>query len=86
MREILCWVVFAYIVAIAVRMVLSWFPASDGLAADAERVLRRVTEPVLAPLRRAIPPVGSLDLTPLIVLLFLQIVVMNVILGCAGPI
>lgn len=86
MREILCWVVFAYILAIVVRMVLSWFPNNRGLAGDAERWLRNVTEPVLGPLRRAIPPVGSLDLSPLILLLFLQIIVMQVILGCTGPI
>ena len=86
MREILCWLVFAYILAIVVRMVLSWFPSSGGLATDAERWLRTVTEPLLGPLRRAIPPVGALDLSPLILLLFLQIVVMRLILGCAGPI
>jgi YggT family protein len=86
MREVLCWLVFAYILAIVVRMVLSWFPSSGGLATDAERLLRRVTEPALGPLRRAIPPVGALDLSPLILLLFLQIVVMRIVLGCAGPI
>lgn len=85
MREILCWLVFAYILAIVVRMVLSWFPASDGFVADIERLLGRFTEPVLGPLRRAIPPLGALDLSPLILLLFLQIVVMQIILGCAGP-
>jgi hypothetical protein len=42
MREILCWLVFAYILAIVVRMVLSWFPSSGGLASDAERWLRTV--------------------------------------------
>jgi YggT family protein len=86
MREVLCWVVFAYILAIVMRMVLSWFPSSGGLATDADRWLRRVTEPALGPLRRAIPPVGALDLSPLILLLFLQIVVMRIILGCSGPI
>jgi YggT family protein len=85
MREALCWVVFAYIIAIVLRMVLSWFPSSDGVFADLERLLRRATEPALGPLRRAIPPVGSLDLSPLILLLFLQIVVLQIILGCTGP-
>lgn len=85
MRELLCWLVFAYILAIVIRMVLSWFPSSGGLASDLERWLRSVTEPVLGPLRRTIPPVGALDLSPLILLLFLQIVVMRIILGCAGP-
>ena len=85
MREILCWVVFAYILALVIRMVLSWFPNSDGFVGDVERWLVRVTEPALAPLRRTIPPLGALDLSPLILLLFLQIVVMQIILGCSGP-
>jgi len=84
-REILCWLVFAYIIAIVLRMVFSWFPVSDGIVADLDRFLRRVTEPVLGPLRRTIPPLGALDLSPIILLLFLQIVVMQIILGCSGP-
>ncbi len=31
------------------------------------RVIYAVTEPVLAPVRRALPPVGGLDLSPLVV-------------------
>ena len=31
-----------------------------------------MTEPLLRPARRAIPPIGGLDLSPLIVLLALQ--------------
>jgi len=41
-----------------------------------------VTEPLLAPLRRIIPPIGGLDLSPLVLLLGLQIVVSGIILQC----
>ncbi len=37
------------------------------------RFLIRITEPVLAPLRRYIPPVGGLDFSPMIALILIQI-------------
>ncbi|HEX9258192.1 MAG TPA: YggT family protein [Acidimicrobiales bacterium] len=83
MRELLCKLVWLYVAVIVVRMVLSWFPLQPGgLMAKLQRVLIAVTDPVLAPLRRIIPPVGGLDLSPLVALLFLQIVVAGLILRC----
>ncbi|MBD0370248.1 MAG: YggT family protein, partial [Pyrinomonadaceae bacterium] len=35
--------------------------------------LVRVTEPVLAPFRRLIPPVGMFDISPIIVLILLRL-------------
>jgi YggT family protein len=84
MIEVLCLASSAFVIALLVRMVLSWFPSSGGLLDDIQRVLMRVTEPVLAPVRRVLPPLGGLDLSPLVVLLVVQIVVMGV-LGCRGP-
>lgn len=83
--QILCLAVWLYVVAILLRMILSWFPPSDGVVGDANRYLWRITEPVLGPVRRALPPLGGLDLSPLVVLLVLQIVVLDLILGCRGP-
>ena len=47
------------------RAVLSWFPptSSSGGLATINRLLMDLTEPVLAPLRRIIPPVGMFDLS-----------------------
>jgi YggT family protein len=65
--------VLAYILAIVLVIVLSWFPlAGDGPAERAFVFLRRITDPVLAPVRRLVPPVGGvLDLSPTIVLFVL---------------
>jgi uncharacterized protein YggT (Ycf19 family) len=41
-----------------------------------------LTDPVLLPVRRALPLAGPLDLSPLVVLLFLQYVVQGMLLGC----
>jgi YggT family protein len=82
--EILCLAVWGYVIAIILRMVLSWFPPSDGIVGDAHRVLWRITEPVLGPVRRVLPPLGGLDLSPLVVILVLQIVVLDLILRCGN--
>lgn len=86
MRELLCFAASLYVLAILGRVVLSWFPASRGGVVDnLGRVLARITDPVLVPVRRVLPPLGPLDMSPFVVLLFLQIVVINLILGCRGP-
>jgi len=60
-----------YTLAIIARALLSWIRISyyHPLA----RLLIRITEPVLAPLRRYIPPVGGMDFTPLVALIILWI-------------
>lgn len=60
-------------------MVISWFPLQPGTTlAGLARVLTTVTDPVLAPIRRVVPPVHlaglALDLSPLVVLLGLAVV------------
>ena len=58
--------------AILVRVVLSWFRVSPDNRFV--QILHQVTEPVLAPFRRLIPPVGMMDITPIVALLVLQVV------------
>lgn len=57
--------------AIFARALLSWIP---NLRPDhpAVRFLMDITEPVLAPLRRVIPSVGMMDLSPLIAMILLS--------------
>ncbi len=58
--------------AILARALLSWVRVSPYH--PAVEFLYRITEPILAPLRRVIPPVGMVDISPVIALLLLQIV------------
>ena len=72
MRILLCRAAEAYLFVILARIVLSWFPISPGSAmASVYSFLYAITEPVLAPIRRIIPPTGmggmGLDWSPLIV-------------------
>jgi YggT family protein len=82
---LLCWLGLAYLLTILLRIVLSWFPLDpDGIAATVFRFTVALTEPILGPIRRALPPVrignAGLDLSPILVIVGLQILLR--ILGC----
>ena len=62
------------------RMILSWFPISpDSPFAAIYRVLYQVTEPVLGPVRRTLPPMGGFDFSPIVVLLLIQLVLVPLV-------
>jgi len=53
------------VIVIFVRIVFSWL--SPYPTNPISRLAFQVTEPVLAPVRRLLPPVSGLDLSPLVV-------------------
>jgi YggT family protein len=78
-RILLCNLLDFYVLAIFAVIVLTWFPLQPGGAMDGiNRFLRLITDPVMMPLRRIIPPLqlggALLDLSPLVLLLGVQIV------------
>ena len=67
-----------YILVLLGRAVISWFPLSPGTPLETvARILERLTEPVLRPVRRILPPVRlggtALDLSIIVVFFALQI-------------
>lgn len=56
--------------AVLARVILSWV-APDPYN-PIVRVIAQITEPVMAPARRLLPPMGGLDLSPIVVLLGVQ--------------
>jgi YggT family protein len=60
-----------YTLAIFVRIILSWFGTS--YANRLMRFLIRLTEPLLAPLRRMLPTVGMFDVSPIVAFLIVWI-------------
>ena len=54
---------------------MSWMP-TRSIISD---VIERLCAPLLAPIRRVLPLIGGIDLTPLALLLLLQIV--SIMLG-----
>jgi YggT family protein len=53
------------------RVLLSWFDPAGRTPVGAFVI--SATEPILAPIRRALPRTGMLDLSPLIVLIVLSV-------------
>ena len=59
--------------AIIGRALLSWFPMRPGNPFQLLAVvLIQITEPVLGPLRRVIPMIGMIDISPIVALFLLQ--------------
>lgn len=71
--DILNAIINVYFYAILVIVIMSWLnPAVHSPIAE---VLYKITEPLLMPAKRYIPPIGGLDLSPIAVLLCLQLIV-----------
>ena len=66
---IFCQVLSLIIVA---RSLLSW--VAPNPYEQPMRFLHDVTEPILSPLRRIIPRIGMIDITPVIAIIVLQVV------------
>lgn len=69
---ILNFAIYAYTLVMIVYALASWFPTMRGRWLY---YLAAIVEPVLAPVRRIIPPIGGFDLAFLVVLLLLQYLV-----------
>jgi YggT family protein len=73
-NQLLCQLLSLYVYVLFGRVILSWFPISPGGAmATIYRVLHTLTEPVLGPIRRMLPPLGAFDLSPLVVILIVSV-------------
>ena len=82
---IFCSLLNLYLILLFARIILSWFPVNPGGAlAQIFSFLYTITEPVLGPIRRAIPPIGmggmGFDLSPIIVIVGVR--VLAGVLGC----
>jgi YggT family protein len=72
---VLCPIIQLYIYILVGRAILSFFPIGpESALAPILRILLQLTEPVLAPLRRVIPPLGMFDLSFLVLILVLEVV------------
>jgi len=71
---VICRVLQLFLITVFARVVLSWFPlAPGGAMASVYGVLYNVTEPVLGPLRRLLPSVGMIDISPIVVFIVINI-------------
>jgi YggT family protein len=72
---ILCGLLSLYLLVLIGRAIFSFFPIGpDSGLFGIYRALIMATEPVLAPLRRVIPPLGMFDMSFLVLFIGIQIV------------
>lgn len=60
-----------YSIVVLFAVLLSWLHLSEDN--PLVRVVTRLTEPVLAPIRRVLPDLGGLDFSPMLLLLGLRL-------------
>jgi len=63
--SILALLLWAFVIIILVRVAFTWI--SPYPTHPVYRLAFRITEPVLAPVRRWLPPVSGMDLSPIVV-------------------
>lgn len=71
--EIINLTLYVFIIALIVRALLSWVMPYGGGHNPALSVLASLTDPLLRPVRRWLPPMGGFDLSPMVAILFLVI-------------
>ncbi len=84
--HILAYVVEAYVIVLIGRALLSWLPARPGtLLFRVVRALDAITEPVLRPIRRILPPIRAggmgIDLSIIVVVIVAELVVIPLLRG-----
>jgi YggT family protein len=79
----LFWLVLIARVILDWSVVLAGPPAWGGFRAKAINVVTRITEPVLAPVRRMVPPlrIGGLSIDLAFILVFIAVVVLRGLVG-----
>lgn len=68
-----------YVWIIVLQIIIHWLVAFDVLKVKSPQaqnlmdLMQRMTDPVYKPLRKYIPPLGGIDITPIIVIIGLSI-------------
>ncbi len=75
---VLYWALQVYQLILLARVLMTWIPNLDHNNPIA-RFLYQATEPVLAPIRKAMPQMGGIDLSPLVVFLGISVLMQLVI-------
>ncbi len=69
LQRFLQWIIYGFMALLIIEAVFSWINPHAPLAP----FVRALNEPLLRPLRRVVPLVGSLDLSVLVALILLQV-------------
>ena len=70
-------------IAIFARVIISWINLAPGN--PLVTLIYQVTEPILAPIRRVLPKMGMLDLSPMIALLLIALIQREILPRVLAP-
>lgn len=62
-----------YVVLLIIRILLTWFPNID-MYSQPFAALSQITDPYLNLFRSIIPPLGGIDISPMLAIILLQVV------------
>ncbi|RDI47534.1 YggT family protein [Falsibacillus pallidus] len=57
--------------ALVIYILMSWFP--NARETSIGRILTRICEPYLDPFRRIVPPIGMIDISPIVAFIVLNL-------------
>ena len=75
--EIVQLAIYVFLFSILIQVIMSWI--NPGSYNPLIGVLHSLNEPLLGPARRIVPPIGGLDLSPIVVMVALQLVAILVV-------
>ena len=75
--EIVQLAIYVFLFSILIQVIMSWI--NPGSYNPMLSVLHSLNEPLLGPARRIVPPIGGLDLSPIVVMVALQLVAILVV-------
>lgn len=70
--DVYLWIIIAYVI-VSWLIAFGVFDARNPRARQITEVLERLTDPVLKPIQKAVPPIAGIDLSPIIVIIGIQI-------------
>lgn len=75
--ELIQLAVWVFIITLFIRVILSWI--QPGGYNSVLGLIHQLTEPLMAPARRLIPPFGGFDVSPIVIFIFLYLTLMLVV-------
>jgi YggT family protein len=79
LAQLITWLIHFYIFVIILHIAISWLVIFKVLdienpqARNLVALLQKATDPVMKPVQKYIPPIAGIDLTPVVVIIGLQI-------------
>ncbi|MEE8343562.1 MAG: YggT family protein, partial [Gammaproteobacteria bacterium] len=74
LAELLSLALNVFLFSILIQVILSW--VNPGAYNPVSSILYSLNEPLLAPVRKFLPPMGGIDLSPMVAIIGIQVVKM----------